>query len=212
MVRAQVQPRDDSEDGMSLVELIISMAILVLLLGVTLTAVAGMSKSTVRSQAVADASDQLRTTYQRLDKEVRYASSVNQPGVVGNSIYFEYLIDSNIATGTPECVQWRYVADKGELQRRTWPNGTTKASAWQTMITRLRNDLSQVEQQPFRVQRAGNNNGKVTSKQQLDIFLDTGLGADADPRGGQLDVTFVAQNSSTNSPYTVCLIGGMNRP
>lgn len=203
---------------MTLVELIVAMGILVILLVVSMAAVVTMTRNTVRAQAVTDATDQLRITFQQLDKEVRYASDINEPGEAGGAIYVEYLVAASAADGAPQCVQWRYVKSSGDLQRRTWePGAPATVSAWRTTVTRLRNDLS--THQPFVMHRAATSStGAVYVHQRLDVYLDTGMGTSGDARGGQLDVTLVARNSSasstTNSPTgaQVCLEGGAQRP
>lgn len=204
---------------MTLVELIVAMGILMVLLVISMAAIMSMTRNTVRAQAVTNAADQLRVTFQQLDKEVRYASDINDPGSSSSAIYVEYLVAANAATGDAQCVQWRYVTDSGELQRRTWAPGSTTPSSWSTAVTRLRNDLTKPDQQPFVFVRAGNHDGKVYTSQQLKVFLDTGLGDARDVRGGQLDVTLVALNSSTasttNGPAgtgSVCTTGGIGRP
>jgi len=207
-----IRLREERESGMTLVELIVAMGILTILLTISLTAVVTLSKNTVRVQAQSTATDQLRATFQRLDKEVRYASAINTPGTAGDSIYVEYLVDSTVANGTPQCVQWRYVKTTGDLQRRTWTPGSAPKTVWQTTVSDLRNKLSDAAQQPFTVERAGNTLGKVYSHQQLQVFLDTGMGGSGDARGGQLKANFVALNSSNASPLSVCLIGGAGRP
>jgi prepilin-type N-terminal cleavage/methylation domain-containing protein len=209
-VRAQ-RGSSTHEDGMTLVELIVAMGILSIMLAISMVAVSGMTKSTVRAQAVTNSTDQLRTVFQRLDKEVRYASAINAPGTAGGSIYLEYLVDASAANGEAQCVQWRYVTDTAELQRRVWSPHSGSPSTWNTLVTGLRNDLSKSEQQPFELIRAGNYNGKVYSKQQLTVYLDAGMGDSEDPRGGQLSTTLVALNSSSTSPTTVCLNAGADR-
>lgn len=200
------------ERGFTMIELIVAMMILSVIIVVSLSAVVNMTRSTVRSQAITDAADQLRTTFQRLDKEVRYAAAINTPAQVGNAIYLEYLVEHNAATGIPECVQWRYQVDTGELQRRSWENGTSNPSGWQTLVTDLHNDLGQPSQQPFVLQRAEiGADGREYVHQRLGVFLDSGLGDAGDGRGGQLDADFVALNSSGRSQHTVCLSGGVGR-
>lgn len=200
-----------NEEGMTLVEMIVAMGILTVLLVISLSAVVALTKSTVRAQAVANATDQLRVTFQRFDKEVRYASAINIPGFSDEDYYVEYLVEASVKDGAATCVQWRLNMDTAELQRRTWSLDSTEASAWQTTVTGVRNDLSKKAEYPFTVQRAGTVDGKVYNRHQLEINLDTGMGEGKDARGGQLVSNFVAQNSSTTSPNTVCLNGAIGR-
>lgn len=199
------------EEGMTLVELIVAMGILTIMLTVSMAAITTMTQDAVRSKSVTDAADQLRVTFQQMDKEIRYASAINAPASTGTGYYVEYLVEANAASGAEQCVQWRYVTASGELQRRTATPGGTP-SEWRTTVTKLRNDLTVAAQRPFTLAKAGVSGDKVFTKQQLAVYLDTGMGTAKDPRGGQLNVQLVALNSSTSSPDTVCLTGGMNRP
>jgi prepilin-type N-terminal cleavage/methylation domain-containing protein len=200
------------EDGMTLVELIVAMGILTIMLTVSMAAITTMTNDAVRAKSVTDATDQLRVTFQQMDKEIRYASAINAPASTGTGYYVEYLVEANAASGAEQCVQWRYVTASGELQRRTATPGGTP-SEWRTTVTKLRNDLTVAAQRPFKLTKAGTTaDGKVYTKQQLAVYLDTGMGTAEDPRGGQLNVQLVALNSSTSSPDTVCLTGGLNRP
>lgn len=211
-----VDPRGDR--GTSLVELLISMAIFSIVLVVFMGAVATMAKSTVKSEARSDSADQLRNVFLRMDKEVRYASDINTPATANGAVYLEYWVPASAGTGESICVQWRYVIDTDELQRRTWDQGDPDSVGnWITMATRLRNNLASANQQPFTVHRAGTFDGKTYLHQRLDVYLSSGMGTDDDSRGSQLDVRFVAQNSSTGSvtnggSTNVCLTGTVQRP
>lgn len=205
-----------ADAGVTIVELLVAMGIFSVVIAVFMGAVVTMSNSTVRSQVVSDTASQLRTVFQRLDKEVRYASDINTPGTVNGRIYVEYLVPASTATGAPLCVQWRYVTATRELQRRTASPGVpSSATGWATMVTDLRNDLSVPGQQPFVVTRAGNHGSIVYLRQTLDVYLDAGLGAAGSGEGGQLDVRLVARNSSTasntNNGSAVCAASGLDR-
>src|SRR5690554_6186509 len=104
------------EDGMTLVELIVAMGILTIMLTVSMAAITTMTKDAVRSKSVTDAADQLRVTFQQMDKEIRYASAINAQGSTSTGYYVEYLVEANAASGAEQCVQWRYVTASGELQ------------------------------------------------------------------------------------------------
>ena len=210
--------RRDDDSGMSIVELITAMGIFTFVLVVFLAATANMARSTGRNQVVSDTSTQLRTVFQRLDKEVRYASDINMPGSAGGDIYLEYWVPANAASGESMCVQWRYDTSENRLQRRTWEQGDpSTVTSWTTMVTRLRNDLTSTAEQPFVVRLAGPSGGKVYLHQRLEVYLDAGLGPGMKNAGSELDVSFVAQNSSTasvtnNGTSKVCLAGGVGRP
>lgn len=213
--RHRLRVADDT--GVTIVELLVAMGIFLLVLVVFLAATVTMSRQAVSTQAIGDSASQLRTVYQRLDKEVRYASALNVPGTSSGNIYVEYLVPASVGTGEAQCVQWRYMTAEGELQRRTWkPDDASTVSEWSTMVVNLRNDLP--SEQPFVFHRAGPDGAKVFVRQRLDVYLDAGLGEAGDAEGSQLDVHMVANNSSTLSEtnldetHQVCLVGGVQRP
>src|SRR5690554_5723000 len=84
--------------GMTLTELIVAMGIFMAVLAVFGAAIVTMSQTTVRAQATSDSTSQVRTVFQRMDKEVRYASEINMPGAAGGDLYVEYLVP--VSTGT----------------------------------------------------------------------------------------------------------------
>lgn len=215
--------RTRNDSGFTLTELIVSMGIFTMVLVVFMGAVSTMSGSAVRSQVVSDTTSQMRTVFERLDREVRYASDINPVGVSAGNHYVEYLVPASTGTGQPQCVQWRVVTDENELQRRTWaPGDSSTVSGWATMVTGLRNDVSDTDQQPFAMHRAGRIAGDpdpaVYLHQRLSVYLDAGIGEARSGEGSQLEVTLVARNSSTSSPTNstpaqqVCLGDGIQRP
>lgn len=209
--------RDDT--GTTLTELLVAIGIFTMVLVVALSATVLMSGQAARTQVTSDTASQLRTVFQRMDKEVRYASAINAPGVSGGNIYVEYLIPEAATSGVAKCVQWRYVTGSKELQRREWTPGTdADVSTWSTMATNLLNDLSDPNQQPFALHKAGPSGSKVYLRQGLNIYLDAGLRDAQHAAGSQLDVYMVANNSSAASISNdsggtkVCLVGVAQRP
>lgn len=211
--------RDSKDKGLTLTELIVAMGIFVAVLAVFGAAIVSMSQTTVRAQATSDTTTDVRTVFQRLDKEVRYANAINLPGVSGGDHYVEYLVPVSTGNAQPLCVQWRFSTGERELLRRTWhPDDPEAATDWMVMMTGLRNDLSEPSQRPFTFHPAGPQaGGKVYTHQRLDVYLDTGMGEARESHGSQLDVTFVALNSAAHSVTNngtdyVCLGGSTQRP
>lgn len=203
--------RKGDEAGMTLVELLVAMGVLTVLMAVSLAAIVSMSRSTVRIQAVSDSTDELRILFQRLDKEVRYASTINAPVQSGDDYYVEYLVEATAGDGASQCIQWRYVPAEKVIQRREWPLNTAETTQWVSVVSDVRNDLSIAEERPFTLIPIETVDGRVYSRQQLEIFVDSGLGEAGSSEGGQLDVSFTAQNSSKASPNTVCMNTGVGR-
>lgn len=179
---------------MTLIELIVAMGIFSVVISVFMAGLVVMTKDTARTIAVADSGDSVRKAFQRLDKQIRYASAINRPGVGGSGAHYVEFRTAAVAAGRqPRCTQWRLVPDTGLLQVRTWDDAPSASpSDWQTIIVNVRNDLSSPANEPFAFAPA---DGKHT-RQQLVVTLDVGL---AGRPGSDIQTTFVARNSSVTS-------------
>lgn len=181
---------------MSLVELLVSMGIFMTIVSVFMAGVVIMTKNTTRAQAVGDSGDAVRKVFQRLDKDVRYAAAINRPGAGAAGTYYVEYLTTAVDTGLkPLCTQWRYTASTRKLEVRTWRTiAVPTPTAWRTMATNVRNDLTVVAQRPFEFTAAG----AMFRKQQLRVYLDVSPGATGATarKGAQLDSVFVARNSS----------------
>jgi prepilin-type N-terminal cleavage/methylation domain-containing protein len=71
--------RVDGDDGMTLMELMVGMGIMTIFMAIFTTAVVAMFSSTSKTQAVKNSSTELNTVFDRLDRQVRYASAIDQP-------------------------------------------------------------------------------------------------------------------------------------
>lgn len=182
------------EGGVTLTELIVALGVFTAVIAVFMAGVVTMTKNTARAVSVSDTGSVVRTVFQRMDKEVRYASAINRPGKGPSGAYYvEYLIQV-VEGGQPErCIQWRVSAD-GELQRREAPGPSGGgARAWYTFSDDVHNDLNIPAQLPFRFSPADN----VYANQRLRVSLD--VRPSAAQAGSGLETEFVARNTSSAS-------------
>lgn len=191
-------PRDA---GISLMELIVSMAIFTVVIAVFMSGLLVMTQGAVRAQDVTDAGDAARKSFQTMDKQIRYASSINLPGVgASGAHYVEFLTTAVPDGGDPLCTQWRYDPTARVLEYRTWRDLPTGGpSAWRHIAGDVRNQLTgAAAQPPFVLERAG----ATTTRQKLLVTIDVGRGpAGADQVvGADVATAFVARNSSDASP------------
>lgn len=195
----------DTEAGFSLTELIVSMAIFAVVISIFLAGLASMSQSTVRAQDVANAGDAVRLAFQTMDKQIRYASSINSPGVGSSGAhYVEFITTAQPNGQNPLCTQWRYDPTERTLAYRTWRDQPVSTkSEWRTVAFDLRNDLSgATPNEPFELVFAS----EEYVRQQLVVSLDAGRTETSEP-GAEMGTTFVARNSSDRSTSNLDLDG-----
>ncbi|WP_229069487.1 type II secretion system protein J [Actinoplanes sp. DH11] len=92
MRQARVRPADDR--GYSLIEVLVTTAIMSVVTLVLVGATVEIYSGTKQIDNTAEARDQLDNTFRRLDRELRYATWVAEPGQVDGSWYLEYAIPS----------------------------------------------------------------------------------------------------------------------
>ncbi len=193
--------RDRRDAGLTLTELLVSMGIFTIVLAVFMSGLLVMTRSTVRAQDVTDAGDAVRKAFQTMDKQIRYASSINRPGTGAGGAHYVEFITTDLPDGQdPLCTQWRFDPDARTLDFRTWRDVPHPVrSGWRVVATDVRNDLTGSSPElPFVLKTAG---GTYT-RQQLVVSFDVGRG-DAGPDetvGADVSTTFVARNSSYLSP------------
>lgn len=194
MTDAEQQNHDRGDEGVTLVELIVALGVFTTVIVVFLAGIVTMTSNTARAVSVSDSGSVARTVFQRLDKEVRYASSINRPGKGGSGAqYVEYLIQVVEGGKDARCIQWR-VTTNGELQRRE-AAGTagTSPGAWLTYTDDVRNDLNVPAQLPFTFSRADS----TYANQRLAVNLD--IRPSTNHAGAGLTAELVARNTSSSS-------------
>jgi prepilin-type N-terminal cleavage/methylation domain-containing protein len=133
--------RDDS--GFTLVELLVAMGIFAVLLTVFGAAVQSFSRATVRTLQTSDQTTESRVIFDLLDKQLRSASAINPPTLIGTSWYVEYENDSLVPS---TCTQWVLRTDTDTLATRSWTTKVTPVStpsAWRTMALDVVNTPAQ---------------------------------------------------------------------
>lgn len=185
------------DTGITMVELLVSMGIFVVVLSVVLAGLVSMTRSTTRVQDVTNAGDSVRRAFQTLDKQVRYATAVNYPGVGASGAHYVELLTTAVPEGQmARCVQWRVHPTSRQLEVRSWADSPTATrTAWSTVATGVRNDLtSATPNRPFVLRPASG----TSLRQQLTVSLDVGRGPAGLNKitGADVRTTFVARNSS----------------
>lgn len=190
--RAQRTRSDRSDDGLSLVELVVAMAIFSIVLGIYFGALISMAQTTARAQGAVDASDALRATFNAMDHQVRYATSINRPGMGASGAWYVEFEATDLPDGAPSiCHQWRLDPASQEMAYRTWKQGDPTVGSWRGVSWDV---VSPSAGSPFTFRPAS----ATELRQSLTVSLRV-EGRDAAVLAEQT-TTFVARNSSQNSP------------
>ena len=176
--------------GFTLVELVVAMGLFAVLLAVLMSAIIGMIGNLRKTQGIADASGQARVAFDRLDRQLRYATAVNRPVLVGQDWYLDFATLNT--SGQIECRQWRVEAATELLQQRTWTVAQAAPPSWAGVATGVVNNPA--SQPPFTFVAADAQN--PTQQVTVDLVLTRG----ANPPGhAETRSTLVARNTDTTT-------------
>ena len=183
------------DDGVTLVEMVVGMAIMMIFLGIFTVAMVGMSKSESKARSVSDTASQVNVAFLWLDRNVRYASGLTAPGTSSGDFYVEL---SNTGSGKQVCTQVRLHVANQQLQQRSWTvsgSSYTNLSSWLPIASNIVNTTN-----PFSV--AATVTGSEVH-QQLGISLTSTGGAASNPT--TLWVMLVNTATSAQSNVTLTL-------
>ena len=128
----------DRDDGFTLVELMVAMAIFTIVMVVVSAALVSGYASESRVKFLSDASGQVTNAFERLDSEVRYAADIETPYASGGNYYVEFQSDWTLSSqGRSRCTALEYDNTNGVLQQRSWYIGDTVPTGWQTLASGL---------------------------------------------------------------------------
>jgi prepilin-type N-terminal cleavage/methylation domain-containing protein len=203
------RPSDD-DAGFSLAEVLVTMGVMSVLMLLFTGGILQVYKTTSATEKINEAQSELARGFQTFDRQLRYASWIATPGVVGNATYVEFA-----GPDDTDCYQLRLDAsnpDKGVLALRTWTAGklsaaTTRVIASQILTTGT-DKFSFVREdpgvRPFATASATPAPGAsvgtdfTPSSQRLHIVLTTKAASGV----SRFDTTFTALNTSNTTPAT----------
>jgi len=183
------------DDGVSMVEVTVSMVVMSVLMAMFLTSVVQVFRAANKTDNVATAQSQISIAFQRLDREIRYAEGVSTP-TTSAPWYVEYV---TAYTGTAVCTQLWLDTATGQLKRRTWNEGGTYS---QIVGVPIASGITAT--QPFTVYSPDT----VYNVQRLRVRLSATSGQGVSGSTQNVDVTFTAMNTAlSTSSATVCTEG-----
>jgi prepilin-type N-terminal cleavage/methylation domain-containing protein len=138
-----------SEQGMTLLELVVAMSIMVVVavifLSVMVSVQNGVERQTDRSQT----NDQARLALEQLDREIRSGNVLYDPTLepceaLGLCLRIYTQTNANIRNPGNQCVQWKIVTATDQLQTRRWPSNwksdPSLITPWRTIADNVVND------------------------------------------------------------------------
>jgi Tfp pilus assembly protein PilW len=202
-MRATVRGRlRNSDEGTSLIELLVVMIVFTMILAIITSAIITMQRQTQTETGQANNLDASRKVIELLDRSVRYANGITAPGIgTDGSLYVEW--ETGNAGQQQTCTQWRWVSVGGAMQWRTWKVGINTPTSWATAAI----GMSQVGATPIFSIAASN---AATTKEELAVLFTATSGPR--PASSVSEVTLTAINSATSSPPTTAICTGVGRP
>ena len=192
--------RGGNDDGVTLAEILVGMSIMTIAATVGTAGIVQIYHTLDTFEAQTTGQQQLTTSFENLDREVRYATAISQPATVNGDYYVEYLIGQ---TGTPACVELRLHLATAQLQRRTWPSGSpATATAWLPLASGVYvvTDSAGQVVQPFQLTAAT----AVLNYERLQVSLNSIQGTGATAATRQSTVTWAALNADRSAATDVC--------
>lgn len=191
-----------AQAGVTMVELMVTMFVFTIFLGIVTSSVIGITKASTQAQTVARSSTGVLNVFQKFDRAIRYADVINPPVATANGRYVEFRTPAPTPGGVALCTQWRYVPSAQEIQSRQWKDGA--ASSAIPFVTKLRSVFDDGANYPFVLTPAGGS----SAMQQLTLTVDAG---NAVKRSALMSTSFVARNSTvkSNTGGLVCSVGTM---
>ena len=192
------------EAGFTLVELTVALGLFAAFLALFATAAVGFAGATADARADASSSSSIGVAAQRVQRSIRYADSVNYPGLVGTTVYTEWHTTAQSSpTGVATCTQLRYNSATGVIAMRTWADTASAATGpWATILSGVTGAAT--TSTPFAVSPAA---GGVSNYQGLTLTLNVGVTSSGSTSS---TVTFYARNSSVNSRSNAIATSGQS--
>jgi type II secretory pathway component PulJ len=171
---------------MTLAEIMVAMAVTSVVMIVATAGIVQMYRAGNRADVLSSEMTQLQTTYQQLDRSVRYATAITEPNSTPSASGNWYVEWTSVAGTTTGCSQLRLDASSGLLQRRSAPDGG-QPGAWATIASFLTGT------RPFTLQPASTS-GYPHQRLTVDVTVQPAAGSSQPARRSVF--SFTALNTS----------------
>jgi prepilin-type N-terminal cleavage/methylation domain-containing protein len=143
--------RARSERGMTLVELMIAMALMVVVSVIFLTALVVVQRGVERQTDRSATNDQVRLAMEQLDREIRSGNVLYDPTIepceaLGLCLRIYTQTNADIRDPGNQCVQWKIVTATDQLLSRRWPSNwrsdPSKITDWRIVADNVVNNAA----------------------------------------------------------------------
>jgi hypothetical protein len=133
--------------GSSMIDLIVGMSLMTFFMVMFTGAVVMMNKTHNKAQSMSQTAAQLNQAFLWLDRTVRYADAISDPGKVSSGDWYvefrspriTYPSNGDPAIADEVCTQVRVNIAKQQLQKRSWTAGTSPPSAFLPIASGITN-------------------------------------------------------------------------
>ncbi|MBI5162221.1 MAG: prepilin-type N-terminal cleavage/methylation domain-containing protein [Micrococcales bacterium] len=179
---------------MTLIEMLVAIALFSIFIGISFASVTQLTRTATTATSRANSANAVVNVFSLLDRQVRYADSINFAGMgaSGNS-YIEFRTPASATnSGVVTCTQWRFDPTRDVIEYRSWPSAPSpQLPAFATKATDVQGTASSTY--PFKLIQA---TAAGSLLQQLQLRITGGSPVASD----QTDIStqYVARNSSND--------------
>ncbi len=128
------------DDGVSLVEVMVTLGLLGMVLVIFSSAMVAMFGAVHTAGRRSESNDAVRLAIQELDRQVRSGNVIHAPEDAGMSLRIYTQTNAPTAAEENRCVQWRVLDER--LQTRAWPHDNPAASStWRIVAEHVYNQV-----------------------------------------------------------------------
>lgn len=200
--RHSAAQRGASDDGTTLIELVVGMVLMGIFMSMFTGAVVMMNSAENKAESVNNSSMQLNQAFLALDRTVRYATAITTPGT-GSSTGDWYVEMRTTNTGSASCTQLWVDTAAHMLKKRTWLETGAIPTAITPVFTSIASTITNTNSAspaPFALQAPSD----TIPFQQLTISLLSVSKSGSTQTPSQSAFTFQAVNSTIPVANPVC--------
>ena len=188
-----------------MIEVVVVMVIMSIVLVIFTSGITQAFSAENKVDTASSSESQLLTAFQRMDKELRYASAISTPGTTSGDPVVEFL-SPDLDDKNDTCTEIRLHTSTGQLQQRTWTS-TDSASpivptGWQQLASSLAAATPSTPPStstptvsvtaPFAVIGPG----AIYQYQRIEVAVSVTFGVNNNKTTKQSDITFTAINTT----------------